>query len=473
MTGQITLVELPTFPKGTLGLSLPYLAGVLSTGFHVSILDLNMDEESLLFKTVREFPHSMVGMKVSSQNHHLAEHLTEKLKKCFPSLPVVWGGEFPTLLPETAANHADTIVRGLFDSVAVEFMSDLAKGELRKEYIGTNDVILSAGNPPLWQAVRGLQRYNAFMGLPLETTRGCTESCTFCMVHVMQRKHYHLRSADAIAADIRNIGDRFINIIDYNFGVGPDHVVQVSKQIEESEALGFMAEMCLEMLDDDRVLAALARGRCKMVYCGLESLEQDSLKTIGKHRTNVVEHYRRIISKAQKAGVQVASGFILGMDGSTWEATKRALAFFKEVGIIYVKLTFLTYNPGTRVHEYHAKRGTYLLKGHKYFDGNHLTYLPPGVDAKEVLDSSGWFIRKFYSFRAIMGRALVAKLPLSDKLTFVLFNLCYRQPYIQWGRNGVEDFPFVPLTETYRKTPLMSLSERLLILVWRIQKRMR
>lgn len=325
---------------------------------------------------------------------------------------------------------------------------------------------------PMWDALGDLGNYNAFMGLPLETSRGCTESCTFCMVHVMQRKHYHLRSPGAIANDVRSVGHRFINIIDYNLGVSPEHVVKVSGLIGESEALGFMAEMCLEMLDDDRVLDALARGRCKMVYCGLESLEQDSLKTVGKHRTNTVANYIRIIRKAQDAGIQVASGFILGMDGSNRAAVERAFKFFKEVGIIYVKLTFLTYNPGTRVHDYHGKRGTYILKDDRYFDGNHLTYLPPDADAREILESAHWFISNFYSLRAILGRSRFVRGPLSDRLTFILFNLCYRQPYLEWGRKGADAFPFVPLTETYRKTRLMRLSERLLILVWRIQKRM-
>lgn len=60
--------------------------------------------------------------------------------------------------------------------------------------------------------------------------------------------------------------------------------------------------------------------------------------------TNHVENYERIIRKAQKYGIQVASGFILGINGMNENTFKESLNFFHRMGIIYVKLTFLTYN---------------------------------------------------------------------------------------------------------------------------------
>lgn len=473
MNRPILLIDLPTFPKGTLSLSLPYLAGVFGKDRKVVIIDLNIEDEDTIPRTIGVLRPAMVGLKVSSQNHHLAEALSTRIKACDPAAKVVWGGEYPTLLPDQCAPHADCIVRGLFDGVAEQFLRDLDSGNLAERYEGNNNSLPGQWTRPDWSFVKDFGRYNRFMGYPLETTRGCTESCTFCMVLIMQRKHYHTKPLEAIAADVRAIDSNFINIIDYNFGVSREHVVAVCDIIARSKALGFMAEMTIELLDDDIVLEALAAAGCKMIYCGLESIDEVALKSVGKDRTNHIENYRRIIRKAQKAGVNVASGFILGMEHSTFESYRNSHAFFSEMGITYAKLTFLTFNPGTRSQMFYRKKGRFLTEDPRHYDGNHLTFVPEGVSIRDTYEGTRWFIQHFYSFRAILSRAGNAGMGWHRRVSFVLFNLCYREVYLSWLREGAlrENWDATTLlTQSYRKGLILHTSEWLLLKMWKTEK---
>lgn len=470
MRPSVILIDLPTFPKGTVSLSLPYLAAILGRQCDVRVLDMNFMSMETTIGKVAEAAPVMVGLKVSSQNLFVAKQLTHELKTLLPDGKLVWGGEFPSLMPDEAAAHADCVVSGLFDIVADEFMHDLLQGSLKPRYDGKNTALPEFWTSPDWSSVTDHGGYNRFMGLPLETSRGCTESCTFCMVLVMQRKHYHTRPLDIIAADVKAIGRNHINIIDYNFGVSADHVKQVCAVIERSEALGFMAEMCIDLLDNDEVLEAMQKARCRMVYCGLESIEQNALKSVGKDRTNHIEHYRRIIAKAHAKGISIASGFILGMEGTTLSSYREARQFFKEVGIMYVKLTFLTFNPGTRSKTFYEKKGRFLTEDVRYYDGNHLTYLPEGVSEHETLEGTRWFIRNFYSLKAILARAILFPTGATDRLAFVLFNLCYRQVYLDWMRRD----SMIPSSGSnrsidglYRRPWAVRLSESLLLFLWR------
>lgn len=469
----ILLIDFPTFPKGTLSLSLPYLASVMGKNHKVSIIDLNFEGEDSVLRIVEEQRPVMVGLKVSSQNHHLAQQLSERLKNCDPRPIVVWGGEFPSLLPDRCFPFADTIVRGLFDSVAEQFLNDLDSDCLAERYEGSNITLPGNWTKPDWSFVQDFRRYNRFMGFPLETSRGCTESCTFCMVLIMQRKHYHTRPLEAIGQEIAAIGSNFINIIDYNFGVSREHVVAVCDIIARSKALGFMAEMTIELLDDDIVLEALAAAGCKMIYCGLESIDEVALKSVGKDRTNHIENYRRIIRKAQKAGVNVASGFILGMEHSTFESYRNSHAFFSEMGIIYAKLTFLTFNPGTRSQMFYRKKGRFLTEDPRHYDGNHLTFVPEGASIRDTYEGTRWFIQHFYSFRAILSRAGNAGMGWRKRVSFVLFNLCYREVYLTWLREGAlrENWDATTLlNQRYRKGLMLRTAEWLLLLSWRMDK---
>ncbi|MCF8256208.1 MAG: radical SAM protein [Flavobacteriales bacterium] len=470
MKPLVLLIDLPTLPKGTVGLSLPYLAGLLSDTCRVRIVDMNMMSEGQLMQTARTERPVMVGMKVSAQNHHLAENLTAELKTVWPGTAIVWGGEFPSLLPDVCAEHADCIVKGLFDIVAAEFVSDLLQGRLKKRYDGKNDVLPDSWAVPLWTGTDWPNGYNRFMGLPLETSRGCTESCTFCMVLVMQRKHYHTRPLVAIEADVKAIGRNHINIIDYNFGVSAEHVKQVCSIIQHSDALGFMAEMCIDLLDNDEVLEALHKARCRMIYCGLESIETTALRSVGKDRTNHIENYRGIIAKAHAKGIRVASGFILGMEGTHAKSYENALTFFREAGIMYVKLTFLTFNPGTRSKTFYEKKGRFLTDELRCFDGNHLTYLPEGVSEQETYAGLRLFVRSFYSLPSILHRAMTFPSGFSEKIEFILFNICYRQVYLEWRRNGMlcgNKMTDEMLNSPYRRPLGMRLAESLLLLLWK------
>jgi radical SAM superfamily enzyme YgiQ (UPF0313 family) len=277
-------------------------------------------------------------------------------------------------------------------------------------------------------------RYYQFMGYPLETSRGCTEKCIFCMVHTMQKKNYNLGPIDFLKTTIDQYRGQFINIVDYNFGVDPTHVIEVSHLIKSNEATGWMAEMCIELLDNDAMLAAMSDSGCKMIYCGLESIDQQSLKSVHKMNTNHIENYERIIRKVQSYGIQIAAGIILGLEGTHSHTFKELLAFYQRMGIIYAKLTFLTYNPGTKVHEYEKKKGVYLTEEIQCYDGNQLTFLPKGIDQNYVSSGAEWFIRRYYSLSGIIMRSFHTKLSLWSRLEFILFNICYREAYLDWLR---------------------------------------
>jgi hypothetical protein len=470
---NIILVDLPTFPKAIISLSLPVVAAYLNDVFAVKIIDLNLPGgRSELFS------HplgglKMVGLKVSAQNFHLAVQLTAELRQKFPGVKMVWGGEYPTLEPDKCLTYADTILTGLFEPVAVQFCQDFANERLSRIYPGSNEFSLDKNLAPAWECLPKKNAYYRFMGMPLETSRGCTETCTFCMVHVMQKKHYHLKPVAQISHELEMAGEGFVNVVDYNIGVDKAHVISTAQLIKQSKAVGWMGEMCLEALDDDEVLSALRESRCKMIYCGLETIEEAGLESVHKMNTNHIENYRRIIAKAQGYGIQVASGFILGLPGSTVQTFENALAFFESTGIMYVKLTFLTYNPGTKVQKYMQKKGTFVNDNPAWYDGNHLSYIPLGLDKNIVTEGSIKFIRKFYGLKGIIRRSRHIRGGLLKKTGFICFNLGYRHAYFQWLNYDIlhqpERFEFL-LQKPFRKNLVTIIAERLLLLIWRLEK---
>lgn len=459
---NILLIDLPTFPKGVISLSLLSVASRLIKYFNVKIDDMSLLGDTQYVPSVVDA--QLYGLKVSAQNYSTAISLSIKIKILYPNSKIIWGGELPSLLPNECLEYADAIVCGLFDPIADELAEDLKNNALKRVYKGAN-VAIEATSKIQYNILPHPEKYYTFMGWPLETSRGCTEKCIFCMVHTMQKKNYNMASYSIIQENLNQLNGRFINVIDYNFGVNRTHVIEVSKLIKNSGALGWMAEMCIDLLDDDELLASLRDSNCKMIYCGLESIDQRSLNSIHKMNTNHIQNYERIIRKAQNYNVQIAAGIILGIEGTNENTFIETFDFYQKLGIIYAKLTFLTYNPGTKAHDYEKRKGQYTTGTIDCFDGNQLTFLPNGVNLKHVKEGTIWFIKRYYSVWGIVKRSFNTKLNLWARLEFILFNLCYRHVYMDWLKHEIIYVPenLKPLiSRPFNRSILLKLCEVLL-----------
>lgn len=472
------LVDLPTYPKGTIALSLYAVAAALGDRYLIRVFDLNFHPLEEIFS--HKAP-ALIGLKVSAQNFHLAVEVTDKLKEHFPDTPVMWGGEYPTLQPEACAGHADLIVEGAVEPVAKSLVGDLEEGKLQAHYKGGAQSLLKDLRPPRLDLLRWEAESLRFMGLPMETSRGCTYKCTFCLVHHMQPK-YLLKDLSQLKRELPLYAGRFINLVDYNFGVDPAHVIRTAHAIRDSEALGWMAEMCLESLDNEELLEALAESRCRMIYCGLESVDEQALQAVNKARTNQIANYERIIKKVQAHGIQIAAGVIIGLPesahrkaGAMPSAIESTRKFFQRMGVIYAKLTFITYNPGTKVRESMRRKGVYQNEAPGQQDGNHISFLAHGLSPDRIYREAESFILRFYHPISILRRVLRSTPHFWARAEYFLFNLCYRDVYHSWLERGIfhdEDAFQHLLRSPLQKRGLLKLADRLLNWVRRRRYRM-
>jgi hypothetical protein len=133
---DVYLIDLPTFPKGVVSLTFSAIAASLPKKYAVHFIDLNI--VNMNQKQISNFKNGnclFIGLKVSMQNYQLAIQLSKKLKNYHSSLKIIFGGEYPSLLPNEAVNYADAIVCGAFESVCEDLIKDLESNTLQKKYM--------------------------------------------------------------------------------------------------------------------------------------------------------------------------------------------------------------------------------------------------------------------------------------------------------------------------------------------------
>ena len=115
------------FPLAMLSLS-----AALNGRFESTIIDGNVDLDyiSTALRAIGDGSVSAVGVTVmGGPQLHSAIAVSKAMREKLPTLPIIWGGAFPTVCPDAALNAAyvDYVVRAQGEETLLELLKALAE----------------------------------------------------------------------------------------------------------------------------------------------------------------------------------------------------------------------------------------------------------------------------------------------------------------------------------------------------------
>ena len=119
----------------------------------------------------------IIGMTVLTGSAARAYELADQYRA--QGIIVVLGGPHPTLIPDDAQPHADSVVVGYAEDTWPQLLRDLVAGTLQQRYVQGPGLSL-AGRPLPKRDVLPRRRY--LTEHVVEATRGCVHHCDFCVV---------------------------------------------------------------------------------------------------------------------------------------------------------------------------------------------------------------------------------------------------------------------------------------------------
>ncbi len=270
-------------PDPQVPLALLYLASSLEQeGFCVRILDMRLND-------YRHFPVGnpvFIGIScMSGLQIKYALEFADHVRQQNMSVPLVWGGVHPTLLPEQTArsDHVDVVVRGEAELIIKDLANALAENTPLDNVLGitykVNDVVKS--NPDgktfsldeipvaLPYELLEMDKYPSFRSgrFHIQTSRGCPHRCGFCYNTNFNRNRWRAKSAKRVLDEIEHIKNKYPHIriidpIDDNVFVDEYRVEQICKGLI------------------DRKLGVQWRANCRFDY--LANYDQDFLELLVK-----------------------------------------------------------------------------------------------------------------------------------------------------------------------------------------------
>lgn len=418
--GKILLIELlPTVPNLGRFIVMPRY-GLLAIA---SVLAERTDYEvKLLFepyvgsidadKIAQEEPRFVLVNGLTTTAHDNEMFLTRLRDRLGNSVPFIAGGEHVTMLPEDAKRYADYLLAYEGDETVVQLLEALEE----KDPI-SRDSLLSQIPGLHYRDLSGKWRFNREVArvqnidyrydfsvvpgsesaaarfrtahIPLQTSRGCKHSCSFCSwISLYGKSGYYVRPVEDVLYDIIHTveytGVRNFIVSDNLFGGDVAYTEEMMHRIlrafegRNDKPVFTVLSRADQFVGGngafpEKTIKLMARGGVANVSLGLESISERSLLQMRKKAD--LDVFTAAAERIRKNGIGILATFVAGFDGDSYRDVVSIAEFGEKIGLFTIQVYARNITPGT-VDEILAKHRHLPGVLNKYRNGHVVNTFP-------------------------------------------------------------------------------------------------
>jgi len=340
-------------------LSLLALAAAIEPRHDVTIVDGNVESDAVarVRQLLGEQRFDAVGITVmGGPQLRTAIELSQSIRARGATLPILWGGYFPSLYPDVAmrADYVDYVIRGQGEAGVLALLDALVEGRPNLQRIAGlcwrngNEVVLNAAAPfeprftaaPLPYAKLGdPRRYlvKTFMGARTaahQASVGCRFRCTFCGVAGMFNGATAVPPAQRLdheLAYLKNvIGADSIQYYDHNFFDREADMVPLLEVMAKHQLPWWCYARADALVNLSSSSWKLVRqSGLRMAYIGAETPNDRLLKSIRKGTR--ADQTLEVAELCRRNGVIPELSFMVAPPADPEGETERTFEFIRRV----------------------------------------------------------------------------------------------------------------------------------------------
>jgi hopanoid C-3 methylase len=348
-------------------LELEYLAGAVKGEHQVELVDMILEKKPLSY-FIRRYQPQVVAITAYISHVNVVKQYARTVKNIDSSIKVVVGGVHAEVVTEDFSDQAiDYVVYGNGIRTFCELLKQLETGE-DQPLVGLmrrGETPVSCCNnetpknlPDRNITARYRKRYYYMFHNPcalIKTSFGCPFSCNFCFCRQVTRGQYFTRDLEDVIAEIKQIEEPEIYIVDDNFLVDADRVdtfCELLKQngIKKRFLIYGRADFIARHEDE---IAKFAEVGLRAVIVGVESPHPEELTRYNKGSS--VEINQKALEILTRNGIDCYAALILGLD---WEQQHfdNLYKWLKQNNLRFINLQPLTPLPGTGLYNTYKDR---------------------------------------------------------------------------------------------------------------------
>jgi len=378
---------------GLLPLNLAMLASITPSDIEISVIDdavekINFDEQV-----------DLVGISYTTTVVPRAYEIAAEYRK--RGVKVILGGTHPTLIPQEAIKHADSVCIGEAEASWGEILDDFKRGKLKEFYRSNGYCSLKSLSTPR----RDL--FDAKNYLPIDTiqtSRGCPFACNFCAVTTIFGHKYRLRPVEDVLSEIETLKHKYIFFLDDNIVGSPGYSKEFFRALVPYNKR-WIGQASTTVIKDPELLKLMAKSGCKGLFVGFESLSEENLKKSHKNH-NDPKKYKEVSEKLHDHGIAISGAFVFGLDDDDNSVFGRTLEFAMDLELDTAQFNWLTPYPGTPIYD-RLRAENRMINNEWWLTGSGLgevIFHPKKMSASELKEGSRWVRKNFFSTSSILKR---------------------------------------------------------------------
>ncbi len=376
-------------------LTLSTLASLIPEGFDVDI--------ELLDEGVQCLPDhieaDLVGISAITGTASRSYRIADRLRSF--GVPVVLGGVHPTIMPEEAAAHADSVVTGFAEETWPELLRDFANGGMRPLYRQSASLSLDGTPSPR----RDLLRRKLYLTMnSVQATRGCTHECDFCVIPGAWGTTQLFRPVEDVVRELEALRGRYVTFLDPSPTENVDYAKALFRAMIPLRKTWFGLST-VKITEDPELLDLCAKSGCRGLLLGFESLSQEGLDGISKD-FNRADSYGEVVAKLHDHGIAVQGCFVFGFDTDEPSVFERTVEFVNEHNIDLPRYAVCTPFPGTELYKKWKAEGRILSEDWSLYDSQHVVFRPARMSPEELREKLLWAWSETYRPGACARRLL-------------------------------------------------------------------
>ena len=300
--------------------------------------------------------------------------LSRALKQRFPSVPIIWGGYFPSehanvILRDRAIDYCirgqgelsfQSLVRVLTHGGALDAVAGLSY--MRNGRIINNPMapLAPLDDLPPWPYERlDMTRYfhRHYLGARVgahHSSYGCPHACSFCAVVGVANRRWVAQSPERVEGVLRYFathhGADAVQFHDMDFFISEARTTAIADRVRRLGlswwALGRVDEL---MRYKAATWQLMKESGLKMVFCGAESASDDTLRQMNKGGTSSAEQTLELALRMREFGIVPEFSFVVGNPPDPAEDLRRTLEFIRTVKAVNesAEIILYVYSPVT------------------------------------------------------------------------------------------------------------------------------
>ncbi len=343
---------------------------------------------------------------------------------------IIFGAHWDEFSEKILGGVCDSVFYGIPSPNDMKnLLRDIADGREKDKYeFGVN-----INYPFDYSVLKGMK----FPFMQVQSSIGCRHSCSYCCASQTYKSRYRLRKLEFLIDDLKAVSGmtKFVSFMDQNLLNNPVYTERLCRRmIEEKINLIWGGQCTPDISGNKELLALMKKAGCRILFLGLESLQQESLEQLNKKYQ--ASEYLKSIREIQKAGIFVAGYFMLGMDGDSAESFDKLYRFARESHLKIPVVNILIPVPGTKIFKDLKDNGRLLIKTEEEFAEDNPVYsvpsnlpffTPSNLSCTELRNGIRLLGRRLFNIRNIIRRSVT----YNPAYSYVIFrmNMDLRKKY--------------------------------------------